>query len=172
MICPEGFFCFQKSMFILFLITIIIVLYMCINHIKNNKTYNPSYQQNNKDDLKYKRINDPLYPPRKSYQPININTRGDSNKYEQVGFLHNNSNKLPIYGKQTYPGSNRYNYYTNSDGYHSIKLPVLKDNKDCTEDMGCEQLQDNDNVNVTSYDDTFNYTSYNLNKPKYIPFIY
>ena len=185
--CPEGFFCFQKSMFILFLCTIIIALYMIIKHLdksnnyisnpnKNSNNYNQNsnnYNQNsNKDNLRYKRINDPLYPPRKSYQPINIHTRGESNTYQQVGFLHNNSNKLPVYGKQTYPGSNKYNYYTNSDDYHSIKLPILKNNKDCTDDMGCDELQNNDNITVTSYNDSFEFTSYNFDKPRYIPYVY
>ena len=93
---------------------------MFINHLNNkniltlpNNTNNYYYNNNNNDDdIRYKRIKDPLYPPKKSYMPINIHTRGESNNYQQVGFLHNNNNKLPIYGKQTYPGSNKYNYYT------------------------------------------------------------
>jgi len=168
MTCPQGFYCFQKSIFLTFCFTIIIVLYF---FIKMNTNSNIILFNNNKEkDIRYKRINDPLYPPEKTY-PINIKTRGETYDYQQVGFAHNNSNKLPIYGKETYRGSNRYNYYTKSDGYQSIKLPVVKNNIDCTDDRGCEQLQSNDSLNITSYDDDFNFVEYKFDKPKYIPYL-
>ena len=73
--------------------------------------------------------------------------------------------------KKTYPGSNAYNYYTKSDGFQSIKLPVIINNVDCTDERGCSQLQNNDVVNVESYNDTFKFRQYNYDKPKYLPFI-
>lgn len=172
--CPQGFYCFQKSIFISFCISIIILIYLFIRMNQNNSNnvilLNNENEKKNNEDIRYKRINDPLYPPEKTY-PINIKTRGESGDYQQVGFAHNSSNKLPIYGRQTYPGSNKYNYYTNSDGYQSIKLPVIINNKDCTDEMGCEQLQDNSNINVTSYDENFTFKSYNFDKPRYIPYL-
>lgn len=170
--CPEGFFCFQKSIFIILCLIVLFINYYIIN---NQLKYNN--KNINKKDIRYKRINDPLYPPEQTYKPssinnrININTRGDSYDYQQVGFAYNDNNKLPIYGKQTYPGSNSYNYYTSSDGYQSIKLPVIKDNIDCTDERGCREIQNNDNINITSYNDSFKFTKYNFDKPKYIPFI-
>ena len=167
--CPNGFFCFQKSLFISILIIIIIIIYL---YIKTYYIYpiNNTTNNNNNNNIRYKRIYDPLYPPEKTY-PINIKTRGDTYNYQQVGFAFNNSNKLPIYGKQTYPGSNKYNYYTKSDGYQSIKLPIIKNNIDCTDERGCEQLNDKEQIQVTSYDDLFTFNSYNFDKPKYIPYL-
>ena len=168
MICPNGFFCFQKSMFISIIIIIILISYYLIknNYINNNLIYT----NNNNNNIRYKRINDPLYPPEKTY-PINIKTRGETYNYQQVGFAYNNSNKLPIYGKLTYPGSNKYNYYTKSDGYQSIKLPIIKNNIDCTDERGCEQLNDNDEIQVKSYNDNFIFNNYNFDKPKYLPYL-
>ena len=173
--CPQGFFCFQKSIFIICCVLIIICLYIFIrinqNDSNNVLVLNNEKLNNKENDIRYKRINDPLYPPEKTY-PINIKTRGDSYDYQQVGFAFNNDNKLPIYGRQTYPGSNKYNYYTKSDGYQSVKLPVIINDRDCTDDNGCEQLQNDDKIKVTSYgENEFNFNSYKFDKPKYIPYI-
>ena len=58
--CPNGFFCFQKSIFILLCIILLIINYIIIKKYINS---------NNDNDIRYKRINDPLYPPEKTYNP-------------------------------------------------------------------------------------------------------
>ena len=107
--------------------------------------------------------------------PINISTRGDIVDYSQVGVLTNNSNNkntiLPLFGKQTYPGSNKWLYYTSTDKYNSIKLPINFKNRNCSNDIGCDEITENDELNVPAYNSNFKVTIYNIDKPRYIPYI-
>jgi len=107
--------------------------------------------------------------------PINTPTRGESSGYQQVGVLieengaGNNQVKLPVYGQQLYPRSKEWNYYTNSDGYQSIKLSLKYNGRDSMDTYGCSELYNNNIVEVDGYDSKFKVTIYNLDAPKYIP---
>tara|TARA_B100000700_G_C14818482_1_gene748680 strand:- start:135 stop:752 length:618 start_codon:yes stop_codon:yes gene_type:complete len=83
--------------------------------------------------------------------PFNYPTRGPPEKYDMVGFLQDSEdpNKLQqLYGRRTYPNSNNWNYYVKSDQYHQIPIPVTIDGKNCTDETGCKELQNKDNINV------------------------
>ena len=115
--------------------------------------------------------------------PINIETRGSGGDFQQVGILSKNdikndgeapgnntdSNILPLYGKPTYRGSNRWLYYTETDKFNPIKIPITVNNKDCTDDQGCEELYDGGEVSIPSYNGVFKVKIYKFNKPRYIP---
>ena len=131
------------------------------------------------------RIFNPLYGPERSYPhrinhlgvPINIPTRGYSEGYQQVGALiqegTDDSKKiLPLYGMPTYPGSRQWLYYTGSDNYSAVKLPIENHGKDCQGDYGCSEIYDGDNIKVTGYSSDFKVNLYKLDKPRYLPFIY
>lgn len=137
------------------------------------------------------RIINPLLPPERSYVntygvPINIPSRGPFQAYQQVGILskenivdpdkipgnNNESNILPLFGRPTYSGSNRWNYYTTSDKFQSVKLPINIDNRKCTDDLGCDELRDGDMVTIPSYNGKFKVEIYDFDKPRYIPFVY
>ena len=62
---------------------------------------------------------------------------------------------LPLYGEQTYPGSRQWKYYTGSDGYHSIKLPITNGNKHCQDSYGCDEIYDGNVVKVKGHDSGF-----------------
>ena len=103
--------------------------------------------------------------------PINVNTRKMDN-WRQVGVLHNDKGRvLPLYGRQTYSGSNKWNYYTASDGNNSFKLPIAIDGKDCSESYGCKELYEDSSLPIEAYGQKFNVQLYDDDKPKYIPFI-
>ena len=58
---------------------------------------------------------------------INVPTRGEPPSYQQVGILTNTDdgeNVKPLYGRQTYRGSNQWNYFTSLDSHLSTKIPV------------------------------------------------
>jgi hypothetical protein len=137
------------------------------------------------------RIINPLLPPERSYTntygiPINIPSRGPFQAYQQVGILskenivdpdkipgnNNESNILPLFGRPTYMGSNRWNYYTTSDKFQAVKLPINIDNRKCTDDLGCDELRDGDMVTIPSYNGRFKVEIYDFDKPRYIPFVY
>lgn len=105
--------------------------------------------------------------------PINIKTRGETPDMQQVGILRSNSNDkvLALYGRPTYKGSSKWIYYTGTDKYHSIKLPIEKNKRDCTSEYGCDELYDDDEVRVKGYNEIFQTSIYQLDAPRYIPFV-
>ena len=87
----------------------------------------------------------------RSFPPFNIKTRGPPEEYDMVGFLQDpdDSNKLQqLYGRRTYPNSNLWNYFVKSDQYHQIPIPVSIGGQNCTDERGCKELNDKDNINL------------------------
>lgn len=105
--------------------------------------------------------------------PINISTRGESETYRQIGVLNNgdNSKILSLFGKATWRGSSKFLYYTQTDRFVSVNLPVYKNNKNCSHEYGCDELFDQDIVTVPQLNEEFVVTIYPINSPTYIPFI-
>jgi len=159
----------------------------------NNQELNPSRvsyvdQIHSKN---HERIINPLLPPERSYVntygiPINVPSRGVSAGYQQVGVLYKNEISddgktignssetviLPLYGQPTYPGSNKWNYYTASDKFHTVKMPVTIDGRKCTDDTGCSEIYNGDNVSIPAYNGNFRVEIYDFDKPRYIPYVY
>ena len=117
--------------------------------------------------------------------PINISTRGDGGDYQQVGILYKDSvideekapgnntdaNVLPLFGKPVYRGASRYNYYTATDKYHQVKVPLTLNNTDCTDDRGCDEISNDQVVPVPGYNANFKAQIYKFDKPRYIPYV-
>lgn len=105
--------------------------------------------------------------------PINIETRGATPEMQQVGILRSDSNDtiLALYGRPTYRGSSKWLYYTGTDKFHSVKLPVEKNQRDCTSEYGCDELYDDEEVKVKGYSGAFKTTIYGLDAPRYIPYV-
>jgi len=129
----------------------------------------------NKD---YERLVNPLLPPERSYNttyrvPVNIPTRGVAQNYQQVGVINDGDKILPIYGRPRWPGASKWNYYTSTDGFQSVKLPVFAKNRDCQDTNGCDELYDGDKVEIPQYGKgrDFDVSIYRLDQPYYIPHI-
>jgi len=93
----------------------------------------------------------------RSFPPFNIKTRGPPEEYDMVGFLQDSddSNKLQqLYGRRTYPNSNLWNYFVKSDQYHQIPIPVSIGGQNCTDERGCKELNDKDNLNILNKEHT------------------
>lgn len=113
------------------------------------------------------------YPIIRSVVPINIHTRGEPTCFSQIGVLVNddNSNILPLFGRETWRGSHKWNYYTQTDKFVSVRLPVHSMQKDCSESFGCDELYNDDQVNIPQLNETFKVTIYRTDSPSYIPFV-
>ena len=163
-----------------------------INYQPNS---NSSYLVN-KD---HERVINPLLPPERRNHyidpnshimvspgvPINIPTRGESGGFQQIGVLHKvdstDSNMkvgqntepviLPLMGAPTYNGSNKWSYYTATDKYNQIKLPLSNNNRQCDSEYGCDELYDDDIITVPAYNGSFKVKIYQFDKPKYLPFV-
>ena len=119
-----------------------------------------------------KRYYDSKYTTRNRMR-INVPTRGEPPPYQQVGILtdtDNPENIKPLYGRQTYRGSNLWNYYTALDSHLSTKIPI-ETNRNCTETHGCSEINSGDNINIINSTDEYKVNLYPYNDLQYIPYL-
>ena len=74
-------------------------------------------------------------------------------------------------GRPLFPNRDKWNFYTMTDNNNSIKLPISYKKKSCTNEYGCDNLNNGDTVYVEGYNDAFKVTSYDNNSIRYIPYI-
>ena len=79
-------------------------------------------------------------PPIKEYKPAHI---------QQMGILVGDNNEtLPLYGKEVRGRRDSYHYYTVTPGEQMYSLPVSIGERDCMDDIGCQEIYGNETVNV------------------------
>lgn len=171
------------------------------NNPNNDDNSNPNNNaRSNNEKLSYwgyqdkkatERIANPTLPPERSYEqtygvPVNMPTRGISGGFQQIGILHKegvssedvqigaNSDPviLPLYGRPVHTGSNKWSYYTSTDKYNAIKLPISHSGRDCDTEYGCTELYTDDTISLPAYNGDFKVTVYDYDKPRYIPYAY
>lgn len=76
---------------------------------------------------------------------------------------------LPLYGRRTASRSDRFQYYTRTDTYNPVQLPVRYKNRDCQDDVGCEELMDGEAIKVTATGKEGKVNMYRFSGPTYIP---
>ena len=108
--------------------------------------------------------------------PINISTNigAVDTSYRQMGILTPVNGKtkiLPLMGRPLFVNRDKWQYYTLSDQNNSIKLPVVKNGRSCTNEYGCDKLYNGDTIYVEGYNQAFKVTSYDTDTIKYLPFI-
>ena len=104
---------------------------------------------------------------------INVPTRGESPSYQQVGILTDTDdpeNIKPLYGRQTYRGSNQWNYFTSLDSHLATKIPIYSSDKDCTDEYGCKEIYKNDTLNIGDPGNEYKANIYQTHAPRYIPY--
>jgi hypothetical protein len=110
--------------------------------------------------------------------PVNMRTRGEPPAFQQLGFMLSERNDgldepimLPLFGRPTYAGSNKYEYYAASDKQNMMRIPISVENRSCSTDTGCNELYNNDTVYVDAYKKNFVVNIYDKDAPRYIPYI-
>lgn len=108
-------------------------------------------------------------PPYYFKKMIDYPTRGYPDNFVQIGTLvkegdpnKNNDNKiLRLFGRQEYPGSERYEYYTAlNSGYDQIKVPI---------DIKRRELFNDDFVYIKELDQHYRVHLNKYDQPKYYP---
>ena len=96
--------------------------------------------------------------------PINIRSRGQLGKPQQVGSINNNNEVLPLFGRKRYPiGNDNWEYYTLA-GDFGVKLNIVSQKKG-------ERLYSKDIVFIKGYNrKPYRVTMYDLEYPQYIPY--
>uniref|UniRef100_A0A6C0H3A2 Uncharacterized protein n=1 Tax=viral metagenome TaxID=1070528 RepID=A0A6C0H3A2_9ZZZZ len=196
--CIPGVFCIE-NMTLFLLIFILILMFYYFMQLKNAtqpqivviKESQPTLAISERQDT----FNDPYSPPTKNDPlfytpkitsdirpvpgvPINIETRGLSTGYQQIGILTpsggsrgNDSKILPLMGRRLMSGRDKWQYYTiANNGNLNTKLPISVNGKSCTSEYGCDSIYNSDTVYVEGYNETFRATIYDNNLFQYLPF--
>ena len=99
-----------------------------------------------------------------------IPTRGAPEAYQQMGVMVGPDGKpLPLYGRRTAPRSDKFNYYTRTDSYNPVALPVTFNKRDCQDNAGCNEISSGDSVNISPTGETAKVTLYGFDGPRYSP---
>ena len=181
--CPPNTFCIDDENIIqllgIILIVMIIMYFLYNNYYDKKESVKPQEKKqeiiiNNNIDNDDKNL---LEPPGRRYfgkgVPINIRTRGEPNDYSQIGILTSETNPekvLPLFGRQTYRGSNLWNYYSALDSNLATKIPIQK-NRDCIGTHGCSEINNDDIINLTNSQENYKVQLYPYNDLQYIPYL-
>lgn len=157
---------FQNSMSFLVILLCATLLYVTFMNKRNVE-----HQDQGQSNVVYKETfikqND---TPR--YRRINIPSRGEMPAFKNIGYISNETSSgndkdlLPLYGRPTYQGSHKWNYYTMHEG---VRVPI----DGCDDSRGCDEKYDNDvtvTVNPLAGGDVYKVGLYNDGVPKYIPY--
>lgn len=187
-VCPPGVWCLTPSLgYILFALALAALAYYVTNGpkffvVSSGQQQAPSQPivVNGGGDDRYTRAPEPLQywqtipdlrgamiPP--GAVPINVPTRGLPQAYQQMGIIKSGDQILPLYGRQTAYRTDRYNYYTRTDTYNPVQLPVRYQKRDCMDSIGCEELFGGENVKIAGNGKEGNVEIYKFDGPTYIP---
>jgi len=97
-------------------------------------------------------------------------TRGMPETYQSMGVMTTDDGQiLPIYGRRTASRSDRFQYYTRTDTYNPVQLPLRYKRRDCQDDIGCEEIFDGDSLTVGPTNQVGRATIYRFDGPTYVP---
>ena len=127
-------------------------------------------------------LSNPFIPPLRDESvlvPINISTNigAVDSPYRQVGILKDENVSsdtilLPLLGRPLITTRNKWQYYTMSDKFNTMRLSILINGRNAMNEYGCDELYDRDRVHVEGYDNRrFRVSLYENNTMKYLPFL-
>jgi hypothetical protein len=116
----------------------------------------------------------PEIPPRGGIAtiPINIPTQGLPEQFQPIGNIRVDGTEkmLPLYGRRTATGNGTWwNYYTRTDTFNPVPLPIRYQKRDCMDDVGCNELFSGEHVRLEGTGETGRVTVFRYDGPKYIP---
>lgn len=196
--CPTGVICIENiSLVFIFFMFIIVVLWyyhfhkqnlsekIIIKDVERENIYNNKFYGNFIPNFPYNNLSNdvflnPYVPPVINERyfipniPVNVSTNigaVDTN-YRQVGILTANNSKgkiIPLMGRPIFTNRDKWQYYTISDQQNSIKLPISRNGKSCTNEYGCDRLYNGDTVYVEGLNEPYKITIYDNDTIRYLP---
>lgn len=100
-----------------------------------------------------------------------ISSRGLPESFQTIGLLKYPGGELkPLYGRRTAGSNDRWNYYTRTDTYNPVPVPLKQGRRDCMEDTGCNEVFDGDRLKSLNGEEVA-VNLYKMRGPTYIPAI-
>jgi hypothetical protein len=192
-ICPPGVFCISGSLgnTVIVVVSIALLFLLVAMYLKPQQptiilpTSHPSPGSSptvisvKGGDSRYSQAPQPLrdwmsmpeFPPRGGLAsiPINIPTRGLPESFQSIGVITVNDKVLPLYGRRTMGGSDRWNYYTRTDTYNPVPLPISFKRRNCMDQVGCNEIDSGEQVRIDGMNVEGRTELYKMDGPKYIP---
>ena len=110
--------------------------------------------------------------------PVNVQTNigavPENTSYRQLGLLNATNSKgsiLPLMGRPVFTNRDKWQYYTMSDQNNSVKLPVSRNGRSCTNEYGCDRLFNGDTVYIEGLNEAYRVTMYDNDTIRYLPAI-
>lgn len=127
-------------------------------------------QTSKNKDLLLNRIYNPIIPPERSYpggrlglhSPENTNAFND---YQQIGFIYNDQERYPLYGRPKYPRKlDKFEYYIIDETRNHLKIPYKS--------RGDNEIFDGEQISVDVLNNTFTVKIYDYDNIRYNPDLY
>jgi len=184
--CPPGVLCLSNGL-VLGLVGVIVAAAVAIVFMRSAPIPSITIRQppaqviaTAQGDDRYTRAPQPLrdwmsppeFPPRGGIAsiPINIPTQGLPESFQSVGVISTDGDALPLFGRRTGRGNDRWNYYTRTNTYNPVPIPIRYKGRDCMEsDIGCEELFSGETVDIDIIRKKGKVRTYRFDGPKYIP---
>lgn len=97
-----------------------------------------------------------------------VATRGLPESFQTVGLVsYPGGDVKPLYGRRTAGSNDRWNYYTRTDTYNPVPIPLTQGRRDCMEDVGCNEVFDGDTLKSMNGEQV-KVKLYKMNGPTYI----
>ena len=107
-------------------------------------------------------------PTRGALDPVA--TRGPPESYQQMGIVDGGDGKLlPLYGRRVAPRSDFFNYYTRTDTYNPVAVPVQFKRRNCQDNVGCAEVSNGDEIDLGPLGQKGKVTLYGFDGPRYAP---
>jgi hypothetical protein len=113
--------------------------------------------------------------------PINVMSQGYPDAYQQIGVLtapggtsmsaSPDRTILPLFGRRTNYGRDRWNYYTRTDGMNPVQVPLQFKRQNCDDDNGCQEIITGDSVGVPILGQSYTANVFRYATPRYLPVV-
>lgn len=182
--CPPGVICLSDGMGHILIAMFVVVLVMIGAMILKNThptvtahTTTPSVIQINRGgDSRYDQAPQPLRswirePDTRglSSLPFNQPTQGLPDAFQSVGVINVGEQMLPLYGRRTAGSGDRWNYYTRTDTYNPVPVPVHFQRRDCMDGVGCQEVMSGESVRIAAMGKEGKTHLYRTDGPTYLP---
>ena len=186
--CPPNTFCLSTE-FMMILIGVLSIL-LVIAYVSRGQPYpsSPVIIRNESSPVRVPSViaterarapqplrdwmNGPEFPPRGGIAsiPINIPTQGLPESFQSIGNHNADGKLLPLYGRRTGRGSyDRWNYYTRTDTFNPVPIPLRSKGRDCMDDIGCQEIYSGDTVTLDGTGESGQVRVFRYDGPKYVP---
>jgi type II secretory pathway pseudopilin PulG len=184
--------CFKRSEFTLYLVLIICILtyflYITYYQYKEESELKQSEQNLNNlntkismlqsqigyrneitknKDLLLNRIYNPVIPPERSYPGgrLGLHSPNQYNDYQQIGFVYNDQERYPLYGRPKYPRKlDKFEYYIIDETRNHLKIPYKS--------RGDNEIFDGEQIFIDVLNNTFTVKIYEYDNIRYNPDVY